>query len=181
MSVIDTIDDAMHAACTKFSHRLQQFCGLTNYFIARIGVGCTAISVIAGVINYYHQFLPMKSGIIEVVLGILILLSCVSRSIACQKGEDSVGANVKPAHVLFYTERPFWRVLWVGFSVMDFFFMFLHHPWFLAWIQTGAFSFGCALFYNFIIVNPLPPGTSKIREFLNSFGRQPVPVPVRNS
>jgi hypothetical protein len=181
MSFIDTIDDAMHAACTKFSHRLQQFCGLTNYFVARIGVALTAICIIASVINYFYQFLPEKSSFLLVVLGGLILISCVSRSIACQKGEDSIGDNVKPAHVLFYQERPLWRVVWVGFAIMDFCFSFMHHPWILALIQTWFFSLGCALFYNFIIVNPLPPGKNKVKEWLNSFGRQPVPVPVQNS
>lgn len=181
MSIIDTADDKLHAACTKFSHKLQQFCGLSNYFIARIGVAFTAISTIANAINYYHQFLPSKSDFIMVVLGGLILISCVSRSIACQKGEDSIGNNTKPSHVLFYSERPFWRVLWVCMAIVDSLLTLNHlNAWFLSWIQIGAFSVGCALFYNFIIVNSLPPGTNKMREFFSNFGRQPVPVRVEN-
>lgn len=181
MGIITTIDDAIHTACTRFSHKLQQFCGLTNYFVARIGVGFTAICVIADVINYYYRFLPEPSSLFLVVISLLILLSCIHRSIACQHGEDKVGENVKPASVLYYTERPFWRVIWTGLAVMDTGFAFRHSPFVLSWLQLGAFSFGCALFYNFIIVNPLPPGKNKVKEWLSNFGRQPQLAPVRAS
>jgi hypothetical protein len=181
MGVIDALDDKIHTICTSLSHKLQQFCGLTNYFIARVGVALTAISVIADVINYYHRFLPFASGIVGVVFDGLILISCISRSIACQRGDESVGNNTKPAHVLFYTERPFWRVLWVALTIWDTAIAVFSTNPLLAWLQLGTFSLGCAVFYNFIIVTPMPPGTNKVREWLSSFGRQPQPVPVSNS
>src|SRR5271170_3934251 len=124
--LIDKTDAVIHDACTKFSHRLQRATGLTCYFVARIGVGISALSLIASIINYYFPFLPMPTTVFEVVLGSVVLVSFFLRSVACQKADDALGSNVKPAQLLFYMTGPGWRLLWTGLMVIDFFSFLLH-------------------------------------------------------
>src|SRR5271168_5052658 len=95
--LIDKTDAVIHDACTKFSHRLQRATGLTCYFVAKVGVGLIALSCIAEIINYYFRFLPDPTSLFLTVLSVIILLSCVLRSVVIQKGEDSIGQNTKPA------------------------------------------------------------------------------------
>lgn len=184
---LDKLDKAILNFCTKFSHNIQRNIGLTCYFIARIGVAFTAISVIADVINYYHQFLPNKSIMANVVIGGLIMVSCFLRSLACQKAEDSIGSNTKPAALLLYTQGGFWRLIWLGFLCLDLattavsVFGAHHTPLIATFEQHVFFSLGLSLFYYFIAVDPLPPGTSKVREWFDNLGRQPVPVTVREN
>jgi len=167
--VIDEMDQTIHDFCTRASHWLQRATGLTCYFVARVGVTLTAISVMANIANYFFPFLPGRTDMVTVALSVLILIDCIPRSIACQRGDEAVGSNAKPAELMRFTRGPFWRVLWVGFAIFDLAYMhWLSRP-FASFIQDSAFALGCAVFYNFINVTPLPPGTSKLREWIRGF------------
>jgi len=170
--MIDRMDAVVNGYCTKFSHALQRATGLTCYFVARIGLGLLALSIISEIINYYFRFLPERTSILTMVLCAIILIACVSRSIAIQKGEDSIGRNVKPAELMRYMDGAGWRLLWIVFSIIDIFAFKPSHP-VTSFIQDEAFALGCALFYNFIIVTPLPPGQNKVREWIKGLFSPP--------
>lgn len=177
MLLFNKLDQAILNFCTKFSHKLQRATGITCYFLARIGVALTAISVIADAINYFHQFLPGKTILFSVAVDGMILLSCFLRSVACQRGEESIGESTKPSELLLYMQTGLWRLVWVVFLVVDLFttathvFGAKHQPFMGTFLQQVMFSLGLSLFYYFIAVDPLPPGTSKVREWLSNFGR----------
>lgn len=184
MGMVSLIDDAVQARCTKFSHALQRATGLTCYFVARLGTALAATDLIANAVNYYFRFLPSASTLFDVVICALLLFGMVQRSNACHKADEKLGDNVKPAELRPYTGGrfdAFWRVLWVFFSVVFLPMMFYYKPLFLSFVQNEAFQLGVAIFYNFVNVTPMPPGSNKVREWVKGLFAKRVLVPQENS
>jgi hypothetical protein len=171
--MIAALDQAIHNFCTSVSHRLQRTTGLTCYFIARVGVSLAALNVLASIVNYFFPFLPERTDLVLAVLSALLLWSCVNCSIACQRGDEATGSDAKPAELMPYMGTAFWRVLWVAWAIFGLAAVhWLSHA-LASFVQDGAFSLGFALFYNFINVTPLPPGTSKLKEWIKGFFSTP--------
>jgi hypothetical protein len=170
----------VQTTCTKFSHRLQWATGLTCYFVARVGSGFCAINVMASMINYYFRFLPDRTSGVLLVINSMLLVLLVRDTMLCQRAEDSISRGIKPAELVIYdlTHAPFFRVFWIVAAAFDLLVLLIRactHPFhlFQSFLQNVAFSLGCALFYNFIVVNPMPPGTSKLREWVSRIFQAP--------
>jgi hypothetical protein len=102
--VIKKIDSLILAACTRFSHWLQRLTGLTNYFVAKIGVGCTAVSVMVEIANFVHGMFKNPTPLPIVIIDTVTLLGCIYRSLICTKAQDRLyeSADTKPADLLVY-------------------------------------------------------------------------------
>src|SRR5579872_2504504 len=112
MSFFAQIDAAILNACTSFSHRLQRTVGLTNYFVAKIGIALTALSCVVDVLNYVGKFLDNSHSLIGLILDFAILTQMIFRSILCSEAEETLGDPSTPTWLLFYLEIPFWRLFW---------------------------------------------------------------------
>lgn len=112
----------------------------------------------------------------------LLLGAQIVRHTDCNKGEESLGDNIKPVRILSYLESRGARLFWVGMGILDTV-MVAIPPWahslVLEMIAYQWFSLGLAVLYYFIIVTPLPPGKSKLRKWIDGLARTLRPIAVR--
>lgn len=170
------LDDKIRRAATKFAHGLQRATGLTSYFLARIGVLLAAFAIVIETVNYFHQFLLYKTTTFDLCIAGPLIALLGWRSIIITKAEESIGSNSKPSILMPYlTESYFWRITWVVFTLMDILISCLIHspsPVYET-IRRVGFSSGITIFSYFILIDPLPPGTSKIREWISGLFHVP--------
>jgi len=184
--VFEKIDSILLAACTRFSHSLQRTTGLTNYFVAKIGVILVSVSMIVNATNYLSQFLYIKTSILTVCFDGGMLLLMVGRSLDIARAEDQLwsGRRTKPAELMKYIGLWPCRLLWIMFLSMDVWWFWFRFPLFryqlLEFADGTFFTLGSAIFYYFIAVDPLPPGRSKIRALIEKFGMAQTPLPAES-
>lgn len=174
------IDDAIISYCTRISHRLQRATGLTNYFIAKIGLGIACLSLGYEILNYFHQFLFDKTPLWDMIVASFVLCDMVFRSLLLSRFEDSQ-SDVKPNFLMWEINRGYkWRIACLGVSILLFFTFMVglgNKPNPLReFIAYNVFPVGCAIFWYFILVDPMPPGKSRIREWLDNLRRKQVPI-----
>ena len=179
------LDAAILIACTKFSHALQRTLGLTCYFVAKIGVALTAVSVMLDVINYFFPFLAFKTSAILLCVSGLMFMIMVGQSICLAKAEDRLwsGDGVKPAELMPYVRSGTWRVFLVHLFVLNILWFWTgppFHYWLCEFAERIFFPLGLVVFYYFVAVDPLPPGKSKIRSLIEKLGTIKTPVPVES-
>jgi hypothetical protein len=178
------IDSVVLNACTKFSHVMQRMVGLTNYFIAKIGIAIASTDLAVQLLNYLHQFLRTKTSLTLVLLEIILAIDFYGRTHQLTKAEELLwsGSEVMPHWVTRFRVRP-WRLLWLGIFTMDIVWVGSIWPlrgpyWVPELVSKIFFSFGLVIFYYFIAVDPLPPGKSKVRAWVDNL-RQGRLTPVR--
>ena len=128
--MFEKIDSGILAACTKFSHALQRMTGLTNYFVAKIGVALVAVSLLLEVLNQLHPFLRIRNSWVDLLFDALIFATLIDRSLQLTKAEDSLwaGKNTKPIGLMKYTTRPEWRLLWMVLLIVNIIHLFYNPP-----------------------------------------------------
>ena len=166
------VDDALLRICTRFSHKLQRTVGLTNYFIAKIGVAMAALSLLAEILNYSYKFLRYYHiGTFALAIDGFLLLSMILRTLHLSEAENNLD-DIKPAALKGYTGSLGWRIFWLIALLVDW--IAIARPpreprFLLAVVVTTFFSNGMLIFYYFVEVNPLPPAKSKLKEWLEKF------------
>lgn len=168
-------DAAILAQCTKLSHALQRATGLTCYFIAKIGVFLAASSLLVDIANHYLKFLLAETPLWLAIAFSVMMLSMFLRTMMLSQAEDSIGNDTKPRALLFYAkEKAGWRMIYVSLACVDMT-MFAaglsrgHYRFaVLEWFDK-AFFVGITIFYYFVAVDPLPPGKSKVKAWLEKF------------
>jgi hypothetical protein len=180
--MIREFDAILLAVCTKISHATQRAIGLTSYFIAKIGIALAAVDIGVQLLNYLHQFLRHKTPLSLMLLQLIILVDFYRRTFFLTKAEEHLGSGIKPRELMAFTVGWFnvwWRLLWLGMLLWDTVFLIVLPPrrgpyWFADLVSTIFFSFGMSIFYYFVAVDPLPPGKSKVRvwmEHMRAFGK----------
>lgn len=181
--MIKKIDTFLLSCCTRFSHALQRTTGLTCYFVAKIGIGLVALNMIVEILDYYLKFLVAHTQLFGVIMNAIILVIMVARTAELAKAEENIGNKTKPRQLLRYIFPWWWRIFWLTFFIWDslatVFIQRRSHHHFLDFVDTLFFSMGLVIFYYFVAVDPLPPGTSKVKKFINSLFH--VHVPVRDN
>jgi hypothetical protein len=184
--MFNKIDSAILAGCTKLSHAIQRATGLTNYFIARAGIAVTAIAIVIRVVNYFHQFLVHGTSLFDTVLLSYMLVCLVGSSNGCAKADEQLwsGSRTKPTWLLGFHNERFLRVIVVVSLVLN----ALSLPITLAvsryrileTFREIGFPLGMATFLYFVIVDPLPPGRSTVRKWLEALKavRSPATAPA---
>jgi hypothetical protein len=182
--MFEKLDKTALALATKIAHKLQRLTGLTSYSVARIGIAISATTLILGAINYGRQFLAFHTSFSEMVGNGICLIPLVWRTAILQKAEESLGSNVKPAILLIQlTESPRWRLIWAIVLLVEALFswpaLIRSHYIFCEGFYAVGYPLGVLVFSYFVAVDPLPPGTSKLREWLgNLFSLPPQASPV---
>ena len=183
MKIFYAIDGRILAVCKKISHALQRGTGLTNFFVAKIGIAFTALNLLIGIGNYFLHFLRRPTPTIMICGPMMIcLLSAILRSIDLSRAEnDLLGVEKAQRHTL--TSTPFWRLLWSGWSIIDALTFFLSPSYpspLLEFCWQCLFSWGLTIFYYFVAVDPLPPAKSHIRGWMESLSVKTETAPARS-
>lgn len=176
--------------CTKFAHWFQRLTGRTSFFIAKIGIGMSIWAMFVSIMNYWVPLLAHKTTWGTVAVRSFLLLGFLLDSIRCNKAEERLlnGYVALPHWVKLQRSiiGPMWRLLGLFVTVLVIGVVFgielRKLPWsIMRWeIIEAGFGPGFAIFMYFIHVDPLPPGTSKIREWIAGFGFGPKKVMVEN-
>lgn len=181
--ILEPLDERLLAACTRFSHWLQRNFGISNYFVAKIGIAFAGVDGLLDIANYFHRILAFKSSIVLLFLvcPYTFLLIWRSKSLTdaetrmlSERDQRTLDPLLQSSVVL--------RVMFVGGLVP----LLLQLPF----IKVGnypaldvfdhiSFPFGLALYYCFVAVDPLPPGKSRVRQWLDSFSHVLVPARSR--
>lgn len=182
---MNKIDAAILRIATRLSHMLQRSCGVTNYFVAKVGVGISVFGILPEIVDYFHPFLRSRTSTVLLCLDLVVLVRAVDRSLACSRADEHLWthAAVKPMELLQYTQSSFWRLMWVTFAVLDITHTSIRtaisHLSIADIMANTFFSGGLTIFYYFIAVDPLPPGTNKLREWFHNLGKTRTLAPVR--
>lgn len=176
MSLLERADNFLFAQATKFAHAVQRLTGLTTYFIAKLGVGVVAISIIIDILNYFYQFLTFKTYGWAAAVNLIGVVLVISWSRTLQKAEDCLGDAIKPAELgTLMVRGALWRKIYLFVFVMALIGYCVHPGKFVVlqfWDSPG-FPLGMLIFTYFLAVDPLPPGRSKVREWLESLTFMP--------
>jgi len=189
--LIERCDQTILGACTRFSHWLQRLTGRTNFFIAKIGLGIATISILVEIANYFSKFLVHKTNLFDVAFGGLVVLALTVDVYLCNKAEED---TVTPERFMPMIrmgplmDNLLVRVLAVTTSILVITLRLVNiwpemkYP--LLEVLYRLYGLGFTIFLYFIAVDPLPPGKSKVREWLEgfkfAFGLKPATIPVKD-
>jgi hypothetical protein len=170
-----TADTAVLRACTALSRNLQRQVGLTNYFVAKIGIGLMATSVLIDTGNTFSHVLPRIVSPLMLWINIPFLAILVWRSYACSWAETDISET--PAQHPMLVSTIWDRLTWITWSVLDvcIFAFGKRHQWpVLEFADDTFFCLGSAVFYCFVAVRPLPPTKSRLRKWLETLHLAPL-------
>ena len=158
-----------------FAHWFQRWTGKTNFFLALVAasIGYAMIAFFA-----WKQGNLFIAGWFFVASVINVAdLSWLEKNTA-RRLESRTANPRKHSRYCFFS-----RISWLFFALFlyipDFLFLFFGQLHLNSFVTDAAIL--CIVFYEYFPAGaPLPPGTSKVREWLESFGRKPVPISSRS-
>ncbi len=185
------VDDQLMLWCTRFAHWFQRLTSRTSFFLAKLGLGLCVWSLVGEVVNYWYPIFQEKTTIFGVVYRALLVLGFLYDSIQCNKVEENLydGRVTLPAWVIYQrvSHGRVWRLFAVGGTILVMTVAFLdlvvlNHTWKVFWLERIREGYvpGLTIYMYFIQVDPLPPGMSKVREWVESFGFGPKLVKVED-
>lgn len=174
MELLEAVDSKLLAFFSKISHRFQKLTGRTNFFLAKMAVCILALSSLTIIADY---FLSLAGGLISVISAIMTLVSMIEVIFwmgGCDEAENRVYAEERSKYDFGeHIDSIWWRtgsaalsILWVGPTLLH-----LASPkgTLPFKILFGLYAPAITIFSYFIVVDPLPPGKSKIREWVEAF------------
>lgn len=179
------MDNFLLQLATKFSHRLQSATGLTCFKVAKFGLFIATVTVVVHYVNRITHFVPeLILSWVDVFCGPLILVGCVLNAVGCDRAHNSLYNSTTIDKRLIMKRGKTFRLFCIVLSFVDFvsFLVLVRttpHPPVLVWILECGMSWGVTIFLYFSVVTPLPPGRSKVREFIKKLSH--TLIPVRNT
>lgn len=170
------IDAKLLDLFTRFSHWFQRMTGKTNFFLAKFGVALCFLEVVVHILNFYFPILSRKSTAFGVVMALLVALILTVQMVKLDYADhDLIFSSERvedPTFWILSNGSTSWRLVWFLWFVWDVFMAFKEvpkssSPFFEA--ISWSFAAGTVVFSYFAAVTPLPPGKSKIREWLEGF------------
>ncbi|MEK7560169.1 MAG: hypothetical protein AAB522_02625 [Patescibacteria group bacterium] len=195
MDILERVDGKILEFFTKISHKFQRLTGRTNFFLARLCLSGMAIGLLLSVISYWIPLLHRKTNLFWVFVEIFVVLRLTFDVKELEKAEEQNFFGE-------VTQKPILRLLPVHNHIFRVFVfaanIFLTGIVLLA-VATGIFETATTTFFTiidhvltwpaatcfcyFAVVTPMPPGKSKIREWVENFAsgfRKPAAVESRN-
>ena len=182
--MLTRLDEKILSICTAFAHWFQRLTGRTNFFIAKMGIFITVSATMVRTANYFHNFLSFQASPISLSLYVIINVFYFRYACKCDQAEnEALASDVRARH---FNLGKSWRMVWFFatlFSVGDYLLKASTggiNIWTLEAISS-MFAFGVCIFEYFVDVNPLPPGKSKVRKWIENFAagfRKPEPAPA---
>lgn len=188
MRLIQTVDERILALFTKFSHWFQRLTGKTNFSLARLCLGPYGIGLLTIGLGYWLPLLPMQPPLVVSVAMFLSFVLIPFRVYVTHEAEKSFQDNPSIVPQMRFPEQsgdPLQRVLFLLTSPYTSLLMLLVHQknkqgiLLLSLIAGATWGYHAAYGY-FLLVTPLPPGKSKVRQWIEEFHagfgkRQPLP------
>ncbi|OGN16700.1 MAG: hypothetical protein A3C88_02705 [Candidatus Yanofskybacteria bacterium RIFCSPHIGHO2_02_FULL_50_12] len=171
--MIEWIDERILALFTKFSHWFQRLTGLTNFFWARVCLGLFAVGILISVANYWFPILATETPLLGVMLASIWLAYVLAFTELTHRADQHFwsGANTKHSVQRVLSENAIERVLLlvVGALLLVLSFKALaNNPevsiWPQIYVSLDPGYLSSATY--FAIVDPLPPGKSKVRQWI---------------
>lgn len=175
MKLLETIDARLLALFTMFSHKFQRLTGRTNFFLAKLSVALVMLSVAVELVNYWIPILSRKSTLFNVATNGIIAIWLVMCAYQCDEADNQLFSSEKAKYdfLAFWVDPSILRIMWLCLSWVA---LIIYTPTLFAPkvsiifdIIDFSYAHGGALFYYFLSVDPLPPGKSKIREWVEAF------------
>jgi hypothetical protein len=178
------IDAALLRIATRFAHWFQRWTGRTSFFLAKCGVMLWALECLIDLFNHYLTPIPglPTMATFETVFTIVIILVAIARCTLLDKADAAIraGARVLPAYVMVTRNSSAWwiRLLFVAMSLLTLPMVVIAAfvPYALIIMLRHSGMFGITAFEYFIMVDPLPPGVSKVRQWVASWTGRPRPI-----
>lgn len=166
------LDGKILSLFTRFCHWFQRLTGRTNFWLARWAVAGGAMSVMASFSAVISEF-KKNHDIVAIACLLYMAYICVSfipglflDGLACEKQDEDVLNEEKSIHKRIADKRNiyirFVVCCWVG-SVTP---VILSDLLDILAVARGSFPLFIWIYVYLIAVNPLPPSTSKIGEWL---------------
>lgn len=173
MRFIKAVDEFVFKHITKFSHWFQRLTGKTCYFLAKIMFLLIISDFIIVACNYWIKILYVETIFLQVVIAPLLIWILTDYVYMMDKSDRHLHKGNRTKLVTAFTILPAFRIIVLILSSLVFislpgayfaekgFWLFnINHELVLIYIALGAY---------FASVDPLPPGVSKIREWIESF------------
>lgn len=175
MNIFEAVDHWILGRCTRFSHWLQRTVGLTNFFVAKVGVFLMSLGIVVDVANYWLPLISQKTSLGGLIFGVNMLFFSVFLVYLCNLNEERLYNGESLFDMTFrYPTRISYLLLFV-LSI----FRIEKSKTIFELLYYLSFSLGSSITVYFISVIPIPPGMNKLGEFVknlkNSF-RKLVPV-----
>ncbi|HEY4506976.1 MAG TPA: hypothetical protein VJH71_02340 [Candidatus Paceibacterota bacterium] len=162
MNPIKKLDDWFIAQATKFSHWLQKNTSLTSYSIAKFGISliqCTCLVFAAG---YFLPYFPVKVGMGTIVSAGIGTFYALCEYQKINKAWENICQGL-PSQL---DETPYlFRVVICGLLAVYVLCSYIFDSTRGQLLSPSSFL-GFSLFLYFREVTPLPPGKSKVKEWL---------------
>jgi hypothetical protein len=176
------IDGLLIRLATLVAHGVQRWTGRTSFFLAKCGLLVWAIENLLNLFNYFspQPSLP-RADRADVSVALMVLTGVIMRVHFLDRADDALrhGSEALPTWVLMARQGSAWgvRILLVALTLA--FVAKMVDEWTkpLAVIRVlgDCGVGGWTAFEYFVLVDPLPPGVSKVREFFSRFVARPVP------
>jgi hypothetical protein len=175
MNPFRVTDNWILARCTTFAHWFQRLTGRTTYFIAKQGRFITFCSGVFNLADYFLKLSADRPSIINAALTAFVIVLLAHDGKLCDEADRHVqsGADTLPKGIAASIRYGlFWRLLWISFTA--------RYTVKLIWVtehrlavftENVLWCLGVVIFFYFVAVVPLPPGKSKVREWIESFQR----------
>lgn len=195
---LEALDARIIGLSTRFSHWFQRLTGRTNFFIAKIGVGMTALSVFGMIINYWkHIFFTISTDLSTVMTAFIVLTWLAMIVYSCDDAENKLYSNSSPQKVRYLgleqggmPDNAIWRLFLLTFTFLSiplkvYQMGHIRTSYYLMEILTGLFfTMGMTVASYFLVIDPLPPAESRVKEWIDNLSTafaRPVPatIPVK--
>jgi hypothetical protein len=171
------VDDWLISKSTKFAHWFQRLTGRTNFFLAKLGLLICGINVVLVIANYFTQFLAIRTPLFVTFIYTLVLFLLVGYTVKLDEADRSQQQSEERAKVSITSSSALiWRMYWLinlllqcPIAILTF------EPTLVGILKeicSIGFFLGMVIFHYFIVVDPLPPRKSRIRQWVEniSFG-----------
>lgn len=181
MKLIEQIDAKILSHLTKFSHWFQRLTGLSNYILAKICLMLSSVSMFLLAISHWFPKLQMGNSSFFAFLAPIYFLAdllMMSNLDKAHSGLQASGSMAKNRYIAWLASDPPTRIFYITAGA----YLVGEQYFFRSRLFFPLFGSSFFLFYGFAryfaAVDPLPPGTSKVRQWLTSI-RMAFSRPVR--